>query len=100
MKNSINKNDSAGYIRGIARRAFRDVNKPESVFMNNTEIKLIEPQNPIPKNKTYGLAAGLAIGVSICLGAYFLGFPFKPAEIAFITAQFCLLGSLVTYFNS
>ena len=98
MKNG--KSDHVEYAKNIARHAFRNMTRIEENYIEKTVLEYEEPKSAIPQNKIHGLALGLAIGIIVCIGASFCGIPFKPTEIAFITAQFGLLGGVVSFLNS
>ncbi len=93
--------DNSSYIREIARRAFRNISSLES----SRSIKKIEKNlDPSPiKVKRIGFpgfAVGTAIGLIICISAYYLNIPLTNAENIFITVQFGLLGILMNYISS
>ncbi len=95
----MNNNDEQ-YILKVARRAFRSFPKLEETSIKNVEINLNKRTAYLPKNGVAGISVGVAIGIIICISAFFAGIPFNGLESAFITAQFAMLGALMTYINS
>lgn len=93
--------DEIEYVRDLARRAFRNISRFEDqASIKKIEADFIPNKNPLPKNGFTGATAGLAIGIVICVAASYMGIPFSRLETAFITAQFGLIGGLMTFFNS
>jgi len=95
------ENKEIEYVKDLARRAFRNVTRFEDNAIEKVEERFDEPKkNILPKNGISGLTAGLAIGIVVCVAATVSGIPFNRMETVFITAQFGLLGALMTYINS
>ncbi|MCX5749442.1 MAG: hypothetical protein NTZ10_04290 [Candidatus Saganbacteria bacterium] len=98
--NGSNNNKEVQYIRDLARRAFRNVTRIEDTSIKNVEERFDRPKHVMPKNSFPGLGIGVTVGIIICIATYLTGVPFNRVEAIFVTAQFGLLGALMSYINS
>jgi hypothetical protein len=85
----------------MAKRALRNISGVDERSIERTQKEYKQKRrNYLPKNGFSGLAAGLVVGVIICTAASYIGIPFSATETTFITAQFAMLGALMSYINS
>ncbi len=98
-KDGMNKEEK--YLGGIAKKALRNISGTDERSIERTQRQFKQKRrNYLPKNGFSGLAAGLVVGVIICGAASYIGIPFSGTETTFITAQFAMLGALMSYINS
>ena len=99
---NINKieNQENLYVRNLARRAFHNAPNIDNRSILNIQKELAPNSNILPKSGLPGLTIGLAIGVAICVAASYIGIPLSPTENMFISAQFSIIGALMTYLRS
>lgn len=94
-------NKEIEYVKGLARRAFRNVTRMEDTAIDNIERQFSGTEKKVlTKSPFTGIGLGIAAGIIVCVAAMIFGIPFGRTEAVFITAQFGLLGALMSHLNS